>query len=89
MIDFSSQTLKTFRSENTPIYNFALRVPMDRHELIHILTLWFVVLIFIQTASGTSDSQVLDAIGIVAILLMYLLPVWLIIGLISDFVESQ
>ena len=62
---------------------------MDRHELVHTLTLWFVVLIFIQTASGTSDSHVLDAIGIVAILLMYLLPVWLIIGLISDFVGTQ
>jgi hypothetical protein len=40
---------------------------MDRTELVQLLTLWFVVLIFIQTASGTSDSQVLDAIGIVAI----------------------
>ena len=59
---------------------------MDRTELVQILTLWFVILIFIQTASGTSDSQVLDAIGIVAILLMYLLPVWIIVELISDFV---
>ena len=86
MIDFSSHALKTVRSENILIYNFALRVPMDRHELVNTLTLWFVVLIFIQTASGTSDSQVLDAIGIVAILLMYLLPVWIIVELISDFV---
>ncbi len=59
---------------------------MDRPELVHVLTLWFVVLIFIQTASGTSDSQVLDAIGIVAILLMYFLPVWIIIELTSDFI---
>jgi len=62
---------------------------MDRTELVQILTLWFVVLIFIQTASGTSDSQVLDAIGIVAILLMYLLPVWIIVELISDFADHQ
>lgn len=62
---------------------------MKRTELVQILTLWFVVLILIQTASGTSDSQVLDAIGIVAILLMYLLPVWIIVELISDFVENQ
>lgn len=59
---------------------------MDRTELVQILTLWFVVLIFIQTASGTSDSQVLDAIGIVAILLIYLLPVWIIVELILDFI---
>jgi len=58
---------------------------MDRTELVQTLTLWFVVLIFIQTASGTSDSQVLDAIGIFAILLMYLLPMWIIVGLGSDF----
>jgi len=62
---------------------------MDRTELVQVLTLWFVVLIFIQTASGTSDSQVLDAIGIVAILLIYLLPVWILVELISDFIGKQ
>ena len=61
---------------------------MDRSELVQTLTLWFVVLIFIQTASGTSDSQVVDAIGIVAILLMYLLPLWILIELVSDFVAD-
>lgn len=62
---------------------------MDRTELVQLLTLWFVVLIFIQTASGTSDSQVLDAIGIVAILLMYILPVWILVEFISDFVGRE
>jgi len=62
---------------------------MDRTELVQALTLWFVVLIFIQTASGTSDSQVLDAIGIFAILLMYLLPLWILIELVSGFVADQ
>jgi hypothetical protein len=62
---------------------------MDRTELVQLLTLWFVVLIFIQTASGTSDSQVVDAIGIVAILLIYLLPVWILVELISDFIGKQ
>ncbi len=62
---------------------------MDRSELIQTLTLWFAVLIFIQTAPGTSDSQVLDVIGIVAILLMYLLPLWILIELVSDFVVDQ
>ena len=62
---------------------------MDRSELVQILTLWFVVLIFIQTASGTSDSQVLDAIAIFAILLVFSLPLWILIGLISDFVADR
>jgi hypothetical protein len=62
---------------------------MDRADLVQVLTLWFVVLIFIQTASGTSDSQVLDAIGIFAILLMYLLPLWILIELVSGFIADQ
>ncbi len=62
---------------------------MERTELVQTITLWFVVLIFIQTASGSSDSQVLDAIGIVAILLMYLLPVWIIVELASDVIRHQ
>jgi len=62
---------------------------MDRTELVQTLTLWFVVLIFIQTASGTSDSQVLDAIGIVAILLMYFLPVWIIVELVLELIGQQ
>ncbi len=62
---------------------------MDRTELVQALTLWFVVLIFMQTAPGTSDSQVLDAIGIFAILLMFFLPVWILITFVSDFVTDQ
>jgi low temperature requirement protein LtrA len=62
---------------------------MNKTELVQIITLWFVVMIFIQTTSGTSDNQVLDAIGIVALLLTYLLPVWIIVELISDFVGNQ
>jgi hypothetical protein len=57
---------------------------MERTELLQALTLWFVVLIFIQTASGTTDSQVVDAIGIVAIVLMYFLPLWIVFELASD-----
>jgi len=64
-------------------------VPIDRHELVQTLTLWFVVLIFVQTVPGTSDSHVVDAIGIGALLLMYLLPSWILIELASDFVASQ
>jgi hypothetical protein len=62
---------------------------MERNELVQTLTLWFVVLIFLRTASGTTDSQVLDAIGIGAILLLYLLPSWILVELVSDFLASQ
>ncbi|QLH79208.1 hypothetical protein HZS55_18775 [Halosimplex rubrum] len=57
---------------------------MDRSELVQMLTLWFVVMTFLQTASGTADNPVLDAIGIVAILLMYLLPLLIVFELLSD-----
>lgn len=62
---------------------------MDRSELIQTLTLWFVVLIFLQTASGASNSHVLDAIGIFGILLMYFLPLWILVEFFSDFVADQ
>lgn len=62
---------------------------MDRSELVQTLTLWFVVMIFLQTASGTSDSQLLDAMGIIAILLMYFLPVWILVELIMGFFGNQ
>lgn len=61
---------------------------MERHELVHILTLWFVVLIFIQTASGTADNQVMEAIGILAVSLMILLPLWIVVELVSDVVAG-
>ncbi len=64
-------------------------VAMERNELVQILTLWFVILIFLQTASGTTENQVLDAIGIVAILLMYILPLWILTELVSDLIGNH
>ncbi len=61
---------------------------MDRYELVQVLTLWFVVMTFIVTTPGT-DNPVFSAIEIGSILLMYLLPLWIIIELISDFVGDQ
>lgn len=62
---------------------------MERSELVQTLTLWFVVLLFVRTAPGTADSPLLDAVGIGAILLVYLLPVWIAVDSVSDFVASQ
>ncbi|AQL43666.1 hypothetical protein BV210_13570 [Halorientalis sp. IM1011] len=57
---------------------------MEWNELVQLLTLWFVVLIFMQTSSGTGDSQLLAAIGIFAGMLMFLLPLWIAIELVTD-----
>jgi len=54
---------------------------MERSERLQVATLWFAVLIFLQTASGGSGNPILTGIGIVAILLSYLLPLYLVADL--------
>ncbi len=51
---------------------------MDDISITQLVTLWFVVLIFVQTGSG-GGSAVNMIIGIVAILLMYILPLTVVI----------
>ena len=53
---------------------------MDDANVIQLTTLWFVILIFIQTGSGGAGPLV-TAIGILAILLAYIIPLT-IIGLL-------
>ncbi|MFD1588198.1 hypothetical protein ACFR9U_14545 [Halorientalis brevis] len=62
---------------------------MERNELVQVLTLWFVVLIFIQTGSGAPDNQIREAIGIFAVSLILLLPLWIIIELASGFLAGE
>jgi hypothetical protein len=54
---------------------------MDNSTIIQLTTLWFVILIFIQTGSGVSGA-LLNAIGILSILLAYIIPVT-ILGLLA------
>lgn len=54
---------------------------MDDSTLIQLTTLWFVILVFIQTGSGGS-GPLLTAIGILAIFLAYIIPV-IIFGLLA------
>ncbi|GAB6862507.1 hypothetical protein JCM17092_25960 [Haloplanus litoreus] len=54
---------------------------MDNSTIIQLTTLWFVILIFIQTGSGGSGA-LLNAIGILSILLAYIIPVT-ILGLLA------
>ena len=54
---------------------------MDNSTIIQLTTLWFVILIFIQTGSGGSGALI-NAIGILSILLAYIIPVT-ILGLLA------
>lgn len=53
---------------------------MSDSRLIQLTTLWFVVLIFIQTGSGDANGLI-TAIGILAIFLAYIIPL-VILGLL-------
>ncbi|SFT10321.1 hypothetical protein SAMN04488556_0150 [Halostagnicola kamekurae] len=59
---------------------------MDDTRIIQVATLWFVVLIYIQTASG-GGGAVNMAIGFIAILLMYILPLTLVIFVILQLID--
>lgn len=52
---------------------------MNDSRLIQLTTLWFVILIFIQTGSDAANG-LLTAIGILAIFLAYIIP-FVILGL--------
>jgi len=56
---------------------------MNDSEVIQLTTLWFVVMIFVQTG-GNADSAFLTAVGIFALLLVYVLPVVILGGLAAS-----
>jgi hypothetical protein len=47
---------------------------MSDSDTVQLTTLWFVVVLFVQTG-GSADNAVVNAIGFLALLLMYILPV--------------
>jgi len=51
---------------------------MDNSTIIQLTTLWFVILVFIQTGSGGS-GPLLTAIGVLAIFLAYIIPVTILV----------
>lgn len=53
---------------------------MDDSTIIQLTTLWFVILVFIQTGSGGS-GPLLTAIGVLAIFLAYIIPVTILVFL--------
>jgi len=60
---------------------------MDDISITQLVTLWFVVLIFVQTGSG-GGSSVNMIIGTVAILLMYILPLTLVILIVLRLTDN-
>jgi hypothetical protein len=59
---------------------------MDDTRIIQLATLWFVVLIYVQTGSG-GGGAINMAIGVIAILLMYILPLTLVIFVILQLID--
>ncbi|MFB6165239.1 MAG: hypothetical protein ABEJ31_08785 [Haloarculaceae archaeon] len=60
---------------------------MDDSETVELLTLWFVVLIFVQTTSGGANP-VVTAIGMFAIFLVYAIPVAIAASLVSRLLDD-
>jgi hypothetical protein len=50
---------------------------MNKPGFVRVATLWFVVLIFLQTSSG-NDGPVMTAIGIIALGLLWGIPLYLL-----------
>lgn len=61
---------------------------MDTTDFVQALTLWFVVLIFLQTASADFGGPLEPVIAIVAIGLTYLIPLYLLIGAGAKLVDD-
>lgn len=57
-------------------------IQMNDTWVIQLTTLWFVVLIFLQTGSGSADGPTIAAITVLAVVLSYVLPV-AILGLLG------
>ena len=60
---------------------------MDDIPVIQLVTLWFVILVYIQTSSGEGGA-VNMILGTVAILLVYILPLILIIFTVLRLIDN-
>ena len=47
---------------------------MSDSDVVQLTTLWFVVVLFVQTG-GSAENATVNAIGFLALLLVYVLPV--------------
>ncbi|OLZ39283.1 hypothetical protein A6E15_17960 [Natrinema saccharevitans] len=60
---------------------------MDVMDFFQTLTLWFVILIFLQTGSGNS-GPLFTAISLFAIILVFALPLFLLIVLVTGLSDN-
>lgn len=61
---------------------------MNKTEFLQTLTLWFAVVIFFEVEPGSAGGGTNTAIAIVAIGLLYLLPIYLLFGVSSELLSA-
>jgi L-lactate permease len=61
---------------------------MEKTEFLQALTLWFAVVIFLEIEAGFGGGIVITATAIVAIGLVYLLPIYLFIGVSGELLSA-
>lgn len=54
---------------------------MNKTEFLQALTLWFVVVIFLRIEPGNAGGTAVTVTAILAIGLLYLLPIYLLVGI--------
>jgi hypothetical protein len=59
---------------------------MKKSEFFQALTLWFVVMIFVQTSTG-SNGPVKMVIGIFSLILMWTIPLYLLSGILTELLD--
>ncbi|ATW86969.1 hypothetical protein halTADL_0147 [Halohasta litchfieldiae] len=62
---------------------------MRKHNIYQALTLWFVILIFIQTGSDPSSGLLMRGAGMVAIALAYVIPGFVVVDLLSAYTNER
>lgn len=61
---------------------------MNKTEFLQALTLWFAVVLFLETETGSGGGVAITAAAIVAIGLLHLLPIYLLLGVSSELLPA-
>lgn len=62
---------------------------MDRSHLIEVTTLWFAAAITLQTTAANGDDRILAAAAMLALVLAYLLPVYVAVQSLIDYRDGR
>ena len=61
---------------------------MNKTEFLQALTLWFAAVIFLEIEPGSAGGAVITTSAIVALGLLYLLPIYLLLGVSSELLSA-